>query len=70
MMHVKHKDKMRLDAIESELLVIHPPAPTGDEFDGLWVICDYTLPALADYLSRDKNLRRAIDGAVNLYPGG
>jgi len=69
MMHVKHKDKMRLDAIESELLVIHPPAPTGDEFDGLWVVCDYTLPKLADYLSRDKNLRVAIDGAVNLYHG-
>lgn len=64
MMHVPHKDKMRLDAIENELLIIHPPAPSGDEFDGLWVICDYTLPKLADYLSRDKNLRRAIDGAL------
>lgn len=60
-------DKDRIDLIEKELLIIHPPAPTGDSFDGLWVICDYTLPQLADYLSRDKDLRRAIDGAVGLY---
>lgn len=60
-------DKDRLDAIQNELLIIHPPAPTDDKFDGLWVVCDYTLPNLADYLSRDKDLRKAIDGAVGLY---
>jgi len=54
-------DKTRLDLIQSELLIIHPPAPTGDSFDGLWVICDYTLPQLADYISRDKDLRTALD---------
>ena len=54
-------DKTRLDLIQNELLIIHPPAPTGDEFDGLWVICDYTLPQLADYISRDKDLRTALD---------
>jgi len=64
MMNVPHKDKLRLDAIENELLIIYPPAPTGDSFDGLWVICDYTLPDMADYLSRDRNLRKALDGAM------
>jgi len=64
MMNVPHKDKLRLDAIESELLIIYPPAPTDDEFDGLWVICDYTLPDMADCLAKDKNLRKALDGAV------
>lgn len=57
-------DTDRLNAIQKELLILHPPAPTGDEFDGLWVICDYTLPSLADCLSRDKSLRRAIDMAL------
>lgn len=57
-------DKDRLDAIQQDLLILHPPAPTGDEFDGLWVICDYTLPSLADYLSKHKDLRKAIDGAA------
>lgn len=54
-------DKDRIDLIQKELLIVHPPAPTGDEFDGLWVICDYTLPNLADYISRDKDLRVALD---------
>jgi len=60
-------DTDRLNAIEMELLIIHPPAPTGDKFDGLWVVCDYTLPQLADYLHMDKDLRKAIDGATGLY---
>ena len=54
-------DTDRLNLIEKELLIIHTPTPTGDKFDGLWVICDYTLPRLADYISRDKDLRTAID---------
>ena len=60
-------DKDRLDAIQNELLIIHPLVPTDDKFDGLWVVCDYTLPNLADYLSRDKDLRKAIDGSTGLY---
>jgi len=60
-------DKDRLDAIQNELLILHPPAPTGDKFDGLWVVCDYALPNLADYLSMDKDLRKAIDGAMWMY---
>lgn len=63
---IKLNDTDRLDLIQSELLIIHPPAPCGDEFDGLWVICDYTLPRYSDYISRDKDLRKAIDGAVGL----
>jgi len=63
-------DTERLNIIEMELLIIHPPAPTGDKFDGLWVVCDYTLPQLADCISSDKDLRKAIDGAVRLeWPG-
>ena len=60
-------DTDRINLIQMELLIIHPPAPCGDEFDGLWVICDYTLPRYSDYLSRDKDLRKAIDMAVGLY---
>ena len=60
-------DTDRLNLIQMELLIIHPPAPTGDKFDGLWVVCDYTLPALADCLSKHKDLRTAIDGAVGDY---
>lgn len=59
-------DTDRLNMIEMELLIVHPPAPTGDKFDGLWVICDYTLPQLADCLCMDKDLRKAIDGATKL----
>jgi len=70
MMHVRHKDKLRLDAIEDELLIIHPPAPSDDAFDGLWVICDYTLPSQTNFLSRHKNLRRAIDMALGWHDDG
>lgn len=54
-------DKDRIDLIQQELLILHPPAPSDDEFDGLWVICDYTLPRKEDWISRDKDLRTAID---------
>jgi len=54
-------DKDRIDLIEHELLIIHPPAPSDDEFDGLRVICDYTLPRKEDCISKDKDLRTAID---------
>lgn len=53
-----------MDLIEKELLILHPPAPRPDELDGLWVVCDYTLPNLADYLAAHKSLRKAIDYAV------
>lgn len=58
-------DTDRLNLIQNELLIIHPPAPTGDSFDGLWVICDYTLPQLADYIARGRDLRTAIDRVLN-----
>ena len=54
-------DTDRLNLIENELLILHPPAPSGDEFDSKWVICDYTLPRKKDWISRDKDLRTAID---------
>ena len=56
-------DGERLDLVIKHMLILHPPVPTADEFDEMWVICDYTLPNYVDCLSKDKDLRQAIDKA-------
>lgn len=55
------QDGKRLDLIEKHLLVIHTPAPSGDEFDGLWVVCAYELPNKVDCLSKGGSLRYVLD---------
>lgn len=58
------QDGKRLDLIVEHLLIIHPPDPSDDEFDCLWVVCAYELPNKVDCLSKDDDLRQAIDKAM------
>lgn len=58
------RDGKRLDLIAEHLLIIHPPEPSEDEFDGLWVVCAYELPNKVDCLSKGEVLCQAIDSAT------
>ncbi len=58
------QDGKRLDLIAENLLIIHPPAPTEDEYHDLWVVCAYELPRKEDCLSAATDLRQAIDKAM------